>query len=217
MLIGLTGGYCAGKNAVADILEGKGWACVDVDKLGHEAIDMASDAIRGRFGAAVMGRDGRVDRRELARIVFSDASALADQEAIVHPIAIRLTKERVAAAVEAAAASGTEPRVCVNAALLHRADMIASCGAVIEVRAPLFIRIARGMRRDGTGPLAALRRITRQRLFHAALREAAEEAGRPIFVLRNGNGRGRLEAETERALGRVVSIRSNDRAHPTPA
>jgi dephospho-CoA kinase len=217
MLIGLTGGYCAGKNTVAAFLEKKGWACIDVDKLGHEAIDMAADAIRERFGAAVTGADGRVDRRELARIVFSDASALADQEAIVHPVAIRLMEERIAAAVEAARAAGREPRVCVNAALLHRAGIIPSCDAIIELRAPLLARLARGMRRDGTGALAALRRIARQRGFRAALRSAARLAGRPIIVLRNGRERGRLEAEAERALGMVVSTYSNDRAHPTPA
>jgi dephospho-CoA kinase len=217
MLIGLTGGYCAGKNTVAAILERRGWTCIDVDKLGHEAIDMAADAIRERFGAGVMGVEGRVDRKELARVVFSDASALADQEAIVHPVAIRLMEERIEAAVEAARAAGQEPRVCVNAALLHRAGIIPSCGAVIEVRAPLLLRLARGMRRDRAGALAALRRMARQRGFRAALRGAAREAGRPIIAIRNGGERGRLEGEAERALGTVVSIYSNDRAHPTPA
>jgi dephospho-CoA kinase len=192
MLIGLTGGYCAGKNTVAAVLEARGWSCIDVDKLGHEAIDLAADAIRERFGAAIAGPDGRVDRRALARIVFSDPAALADQEAIVHPVAIRLMEDRIAAEVKAARAAGREPRVCVNAALLHRADVIPSCDAVIEVRAPFLARLARGMRRDGAGALAALRRITRQRGFREALRRAAGKAGRPILVLRNADGRGSL-------------------------
>lgn len=217
MMIGLTGGYCAGKNSVAAILEKKGWSCIDVDKLGHVAIDMATDAIRQRFGAAIIGRDGRVDRRALARILFSDASALADQEAIVHPIAVRLMEERIAAAVEAERASGREPRVCVNAALLHRASIIPSCDAIIEVRAPLLVRVARGMARDGSGALAVLRRISRQRFFRAALREAARDAGRPIIVIRNGGGLEALEAKAERALGLAVSIHSNKSPHPTPA
>jgi len=217
MLIGLTGGYCAGKNAVAAILESEGWSCIDVDKLGHEAIDLAAEAIRSRFGSAIMGRDGRVDRRALARILFSDPAALADQEAIVHPIAVRLMEERIAAAVEAARASGAEPRVCVNAALLHRAAIIPSCDAIIEVRAPLLVRVARGMRRDGSGALASLRRISRQRAFPAALRAAAKAARKPIIVLRNGGGLEALKAKAERALGLAVSIHSNKPAHPTRA
>jgi len=37
-IIGLTGGYCAGKNEVARILEKYGWEVADVDKLGHAAL-----------------------------------------------------------------------------------------------------------------------------------------------------------------------------------
>jgi dephospho-CoA kinase len=200
MLIGLTGGYCAGKNSAAAILEKAGWACIDVDKLGHEAMDMARDAIVERFGAVALGPGGALDRRALARIVFSDPAALADQEAIVHPIAIRLTDERIAAAVGAARAAGRESRVCVNAALLHRTELIASCDAILEVRAPLLLRVARGMRRDGTGALAALRRIARQRGFRAALRAEARKSGRPIVGLRNARGLPALERELDRAL-----------------
>jgi dephospho-CoA kinase len=124
MVIGLTGGYCAGKNAVAELLERRGWTCIDADALGHEAVDMARDEIVGRFGAAALGPGGRVDRRELARVVFADPDALADQEAIIHPIAIRLMEERIAAAEAAARAGGVEPLVCINAALLHRTGKI---------------------------------------------------------------------------------------------
>jgi dephospho-CoA kinase len=199
MILGLTGGYCAGKNTVAQILAGKGWTCIDVDKLGHEAMEEARAAIVARFGPTALGPDGLLDRRALARLLFSDPAALADQEAIVHPIAIRLMDERIEAAVAAARAAGREPRVCVNAALLHRTDRIASCDAVIEVRAPLLVRAWRGARRDRAGILAALRRITRQRGFRAALRRAAGEAGKPIIVLRNAFGLNALERAVDRA------------------
>jgi dephospho-CoA kinase len=198
LILGLTGGYCAGKNAVAEILARKGWTCIDVDKLGHEAMEEARDAIVARFGPTALGSDGLLDRRALARVVFSDPAALADQEAIVHPIAIRLMDERIEAAVSAAAAAGVEPRVCINAALLHRTERIASCDAVIEVRAPLLVRAWRGMKRDSSGFLAALRRIERQRGFPAALRAAARESGRSIIVLRNAFGRRSLERAVEK-------------------
>jgi dephospho-CoA kinase len=200
LILGLTGGYCAGKNAVAEILERKGWACIDVDRLGHDAIETAKGEITRRFGDGVLAPDGRVDRRELARIVFSDSAALADQESIVHPIALRLMDERIAAAASAAAAAGVEPRICVNAALLHRTGRIASCDAVLEVRAPLLVRAWRGMKRDRSGLLAALRRIWRQRVFPAALRAAARESGRSIIVLRNAFGRRSLERAVEKKL-----------------
>jgi dephospho-CoA kinase len=198
MLIGLTGGYCAGKNQVAALLAARGWACVDADAFGHEAVDMARDEIIRRFGAAALAADGGVDRRALARIVFSDPAALADQEAIIHPIAIRLMDERIAEAEAASRAAGVEARVCVNAALLHRAGIADRLDAILEVRAPLPIRVARGLRRDGATLPEVLRRITRQRGFRRALRAAA--AGKPILVLRNCRSRAALERALERVL-----------------
>jgi len=214
MLIGLAGGYAAGKNAAASMLEARGWTCVDADALGREA--MASrevrDAIARRFGSRVVAPDGGLDRRELARIVFSDQKALADQEAIVHPAAIRLMDERIAAAEAAARAAGSEPRICVNAALLHRAGIAGALDAVIEVRAPLLLRVARGARRDGAGWMAALRRITRQKGFRRALRAALRAASRPreatrILVIRNR----RSLAELERALDAALAEIARDR------
>jgi dephospho-CoA kinase len=203
MLIGLTGGYCAGKNTVASILEARGWTCIDVDKLGHEAMEKARDAIVGRFGPGVLGPDGELDRRALAAIVFSDSASLADQEAIVHPLAIRLMNERIARAEEAAATIGRKALVCINAALLHRTGRIVSCDAVIEVRSPLLMRIARGAKRDGAGAGAAFRRILRQKAFRPELRSQAREAGRPIVVVRNCRGRAALARELDRALRRL--------------
>jgi dephospho-CoA kinase len=195
MLLGLTGAYCAGKNAVASILESAGWTCIDVDKLGHEAMELAREPIVERFGGAALGPDGRLDRRAIARIVFSDPAALADQEAIVHPIAIRLTDERIAAA-EAAAGASREPKVCMNAALLYRTPQAGRCDAILEVRAPLLLRLRRARLRDGLGAGRALQRMLRQASFWR-LRSAS---GRPVIFLWNGGSRERLEAETRRAL-----------------
>jgi dephospho-CoA kinase len=200
LILGLTGGYCAGKNTVAAILERSGWHCIDVDRLGHEAMELSKPAIAARFGAAALRPDGALDRRALARIVFADPAALADQEAIVHPVAIRLMEERIAAEEAAARSAGREPRVCINAALLHRTERVASCEAIIEVRAPFLVRVARGARRDGAGWSAALRRITRQRGFGAALRAAARASGRPIIALRNCGGRAALARALDRKL-----------------
>lgn len=206
MLLGLAGGYAAGKNAVAALLEARGWETVDADELGREAMARGEvhDAIVARFGTGVVAPDGSLDRRALARIVFSDPRALADQEAIVHPAAIRLMEERIAAAESAARAAGTEPRICVNAALLHRAGIAGRLDAVIEVRAPLLARLARGARRDGAGRMAALRRVLRQRGFRRALRAALGGDGRgarpPIIVLRNGGSLADLERAVEAAL-----------------
>ncbi len=217
MLIGLTGGYCAGKNLACAMLEARGWECIDADRLGREAMGLPEvrDAIVRRFGPGVALPDGSLDRRAIAAIVFSDPAALADQEAIVHPAAIRLVNDRIAAAEAAARARGEEPRVCVNAALLHRAGILSRLDAVIELRAPFLVRLLRGMRRDGEGLGGAMRRLTRQRGFAAALRKAAaEEAARagvpppPMLGLRNDRGPETLEAAVQKALRAIEGQRT---------
>ena len=45
MLVGLTGAYSAGKNRVGVLLEQRGFQVLDVDKLGHRAIEAEKAAI----------------------------------------------------------------------------------------------------------------------------------------------------------------------------
>jgi dephospho-CoA kinase len=202
MMLGLTGGYCAGKNEVASLLEAAGWTCIDVDRLGHEAMELARPAIAERFGPGVLKADGGLDRRAIAHIVFSDPGALADQEAIVHPIAIRLADERIEAAELLARGEGREARVCVNAALLYRAPQVRRCDAIIEVRAPLLLRLRRASARDGIGSRRALERILRQRRFW----RLRKDSGRPLVFLRNAGGLDELGPATGLALARALAL-----------
>lgn len=199
MILGLTGGYCAGKNLAAEILAARGWTPIDVDRLGHEALARCRDAVAARFGPAVLAADGSLDRRALGALLFADPAAMADHEAIVHPVMLALLDARIAAAEEEAGAAGRPPRILVNAALLYRFPMASRCGAILEVRAPLPQRLARARARDGLGIRAALERIRRQRGFWT-LRGAS---GRPVITVWNGGGRQTLERRLERILGRL--------------
>lgn len=199
MLLGLTGGYCAGKNTIAAILEELGWTCIDVDKLGHAAIELERDRIVERFGSGVLGDDGRIDRGALGKLVFASPEALADQEAIIHPVAIRLLDERIASACSAAETAGREALVCINAALLFKAPQAGTCDAIIEVRAPLMLRVSRAKARDGLGTGAILRRMWSQRSLMAGRRKA----GRPVVVLWNDGGGTELRRAVERTLAKA--------------
>ncbi|HTX74377.1 MAG TPA: dephospho-CoA kinase [Rectinemataceae bacterium] len=200
MLLGLTGGYCAGKNAAAAILEKLGWLCIDVDRLGHEAIDRAQETIVARFGEGIIGPEGRIDRRALAAILFSDPAALAAQEAIIHPIAIELLDERIAAAQRAVEQSGGEARICINAALLYVAPQARRCDLILEIRAPLWIRLRRAKIRDGSGVLASLRRMLRQR----GLWKKRRSIGPAVQFISNRGSLEQFERRLRRALDRAV-------------
>ena len=89
LAIGCTGGIGAGKSSVAALLAERGAIVVDADALAREAVEPGSDgllAVASRFGAEVMNPDGSLNRARVARIVFSDADARKDLEAIIHPL-----------------------------------------------------------------------------------------------------------------------------------
>jgi dephospho-CoA kinase len=87
-LIGLTGGIASGKSTVARLLVSKGAQLIDADELAREVVEPdrpAHQEIIKRFGEGVLGEDRSIDRNALGDIVFADASARKDLEAITHP------------------------------------------------------------------------------------------------------------------------------------
>ncbi|MDR2717353.1 MAG: dephospho-CoA kinase [Treponema sp.] len=159
MLIGLTGTYCAGKNHVAAILEQRGLAALDVDKLGYIAIENKKAAIVARFGADIQNQDGTINRRRLGKKVFGREGELFALEAIVHPEANRLTLEWIAAR------NGNN--CVINAALLHKSAVFGELNGIIVVCAPLLIRLIRAKRRDKLPWASLLRRFSSQKQFFA--------------------------------------------------
>jgi dephospho-CoA kinase len=100
MRVALSGGVGSGKSTVAALLRDHGAVVIDADAIAREVVEPGTsgyDEVVARFGDEVVA-DGRLDRAALAKIVFDDADALADLNAIVHP----RVGERVAQLTEAA-------------------------------------------------------------------------------------------------------------------
>ncbi|MFQ3547693.1 MAG: dephospho-CoA kinase [Termitinemataceae bacterium] len=157
ILIGLTGPYCAGKNYVGRILEDWGFPVLDVDKLGHQALELEKDAVTARFGAIVLNSDGTIDRKALGRLVFGDPKALNDLEAIVHPRANALTLEWIA--------QQDKQVLVINAALLHKSILFSELTAIILVQAPYLTRLLRARKRDKLPYLSLIQRLNSQKQF----------------------------------------------------
>src|SRR5947207_3216375 len=90
--IALTGGIATGKSYVLGQFRARGVPCLDADTLAHAATAAGTDAtaaIAARFGPGVLAADASVDRAALGAIVFADATARRDLEAIVHPVVYR--------------------------------------------------------------------------------------------------------------------------------
>jgi dephospho-CoA kinase len=141
--VGLTGGIGAGKSTVAEIFEELGALVIDTDALAREAVAPGSDALReiARAWPQVV-RSGALDRAALAAIVFGDPQARERLNAIVHPQVRRLAFAR-----ETAAAPG---QIVVHVVpLLFETDYSAIVDRTVLVVAPVELRLARALARDG--------------------------------------------------------------------
>ena len=94
--VALTGGIATGKSFCVGRFAALGAAVIDADRLAREAVAPGSPglaAVAERFGAAVLMADGALDRGALGRLVFADAAARADLEAIIHPRVYRAIRD----------------------------------------------------------------------------------------------------------------------------
>ena len=187
LIVGLTGGIGSGKSTIARMLADRGAVVLDADRFAREAVVSGSpgfDAVVNRFGRALIGPDGQLDRPALAAIVFADDEARRDLEAIVHPE----VRRRIAAGI--AANAGTDRVVVLESPLLIETGMHRDCDVVVVVSADPDTRVARLVAR-GMDEADARARMAAQGSLEAA--SAAAD------VLLDNDGRpGELEAQVDR-------------------
>ena len=73
---------------MSKLLAERGAAIVDADQIARDLQLPGSpvlDEMAARFGAHIVNEDGSLDRAAVAKIVFSDKTALDDLNGIVHP------------------------------------------------------------------------------------------------------------------------------------
>ncbi len=189
----------AGKNAAAKLLEKRGWFCIDADALVHEAIESEADKIIRTFsqdakkrGIDIVRQDGSIDRRSLGKIVFSDASLLAKQEAIVYPAIEKHAMQKID--------SHEAKNIALNAAVLYKTPtLMRMCRAILYVEAPFLVRLFRAKKRDGEAVRAICKRFRAQ----CGLYRNYKQSGIPIVKVRNVSSLSALERNTEKALRRI--------------
>jgi len=189
----------AGKNAAAKLLEKRGWFCIDADTLVHEAIESEADKIIRTFsqdakkrGIDIVRQDGSIDRRSLGKIVFSDASLLAKQEAIVYPAIEKCAMQKID--------SHEAKNIALNAAVLYKTPpLMRMCRAILYVEAPFLVRFLRAKKRDGEAIRAIRKRFRAQR----GLYRNYKQSGIPIVKIPNVSSLSALERNTEKALRHI--------------
>jgi dephospho-CoA kinase len=102
--LGLTGGIGSGKSTVAAMLAELGAAVVDADAISRGVSAAGGSAlpqIAAQFGAKALAADGGMDRAYMRQLIFSNPSAKAQLEAIIHPMVQQANAQAVAAAARA--------------------------------------------------------------------------------------------------------------------
>jgi dephospho-CoA kinase len=160
-ILGLTGGIAAGKSVVARRLAELGAVHVDADALAREVVEPgtpALEAIRRRFGDAVISPDGTLDRAALGAIVFSDADARSDLNRITHPAVRRRSQERFAEA----AAADPDGIIVYDVPLLVEGARRDEFERIVVVHADRENRLRRLVELRGMTPEDSARRIDAQ-------------------------------------------------------
>jgi dephospho-CoA kinase len=208
IVVGVTGKYCAGKSTVGELLAEHGYEQIDVDRLGHEALERERDQVVGAFGREVVSEDGRVDRKALARIVFSDEKRLRRLERIVHPAMVEMTAERVRALRDGVSgsddrirgcderAAAVPPGVVINAAVLFRMKLHSLCDTVLYVTAPFFTIWRRARKRDGASLIQVIKRLRSQRDVDPQFLHPDAD----IYSVENDGDREKLRSQLARLL-----------------
>ncbi|NIZ89959.1 dephospho-CoA kinase [Kineococcus rubinsiae] len=156
--VGLTGGIGAGKSTVARRLAELGAVVVDADLAAREVVEPGTPglaAVVERFGAGVLTPEGRLDRPALGRVVFADAEARADLNAIVHPL-VAARRAELAAAAPAGAV------VVEDVPLLVETGLTPAFPLVVVVHADVAERERRLVTERGMTPADARARIAAQ-------------------------------------------------------
>lgn len=154
--VGLTGGIGSGKSTVARILRVLDVPVFEADAAGREIL--AKDphvrkAVIARFGEGIYP-GSEVDRSALAAVVFQDAHALKDLNAIIHPAVRNAFGKWMGDQVS--------PYAVMEAAILADSGGYKAFDRIIVVSAPEEIRIQRVMQRDKVERASVVARMANQ-------------------------------------------------------
>jgi len=143
--VGLTGGIASGKTLISDEFGRLGVPIVDTDVIAHQIVEPGLPALQEivqTFGESVIGDDGRLKRKILRNLIFSDVNAKKRLEAILHPKIRRCVFDEVAEV--------NYPYCIIVIPLLTESGNYQNLDRVLLIDVDPEVQIARLMARDDT-------------------------------------------------------------------
>ena len=183
-VLGVTGGFCAGKTTVAKFFEGEGARIIDADKIVHEIYKKDADvkkAILKNFGTKAFLKN-EIDRKALGAIAFRNKKNLKKLCAIIHPVAIKKIK-----AICGKRRSGL---LVIDAPLLLEANLGKLTDFVLVVSASSGNQLLRCRKRGFSKKDFLLRRSYQK--------SPVEKKKRADFVIDNNHSKEETEKEVKR-------------------
>ena len=183
--IGLTGGIGAGKTFVAEVFQRLGYAIFSADfhakKCMQESEELKTQICKA-FGNDIYVK-GKLQKKKLANIVFSDSKKLQELNNLVHPF--------VHIAFDEWLIKQDSEYVIKEAAILFEGGANKGLDAVICVSSPMELRIKRVMERD---------KCSRERVMKRMAMQMPQETKEKLsdFVIVN--------TENEKILPQILSI-----------
>jgi dephospho-CoA kinase len=204
LVIGLTGGIGSGKTTVSKLFEKFGVPVIDTDVIAHELVEKNSPAfskIIDAFGSSIIARDGTLDRKKLAQIVFSDSERKQILEDILHPE----IRKRIKDVIQSLRTCSCPPKyVIVVIPLLFETGFTDLVHRILVVTADEQTRINRVKRRDNRN-VDDIRSIINNQVSDEIRLKGADD------ILENNNDFRDLEHKTEllhaRYLNQQVTIK----------
>jgi dephospho-CoA kinase len=144
--VAITGGIGAGKSEALRAFARHGAATISSDDIVHELLradEEVRDAVRERFGDAVFGPDGQIDRSLVAERVFGDARELDWLERLLHP---RVIAGYLRWREELVKRPGAPALTVTEVPLLYEVGGDTRFDAVVVITAPTEVRISREVR-----------------------------------------------------------------------
>lgn len=187
--IALTGGIATGKSTACSLLKLHGFLTIDADKIAHALLDKHSSTIASMFGAQYV-QDGKVLRKELGKIIFSNEEEKLKLEAFIHP----LIKQEIEKEAQLFEKAGKPYFIDIP---LFFEKMHYPIPKSVVVYTPKPLQIERLMKRDNITQEEALQKISNQM-------DIDEKKALADLVIDNSSSLVNLQDEVERVKGELV-------------
>jgi dephospho-CoA kinase len=178
--VGLTGGIGSGKSAASKIFAEQGAFIFDSDAEAKQILETNKEAqqeLIAEFSTDIIGADGAIDRRKLARVGLQDEDHQLRLNAIVHPYVFN----RIDKAFEKVSQGEKYSLFMVDGALIYESGYDQHLDYVIVVTALFRHRLERALQRGNLTRDEILKRMDLQWSEEEKLRMAD-------FVIHNNDG-----------------------------